>query len=113
MILYPKWASNLGSSIQMDLSYATIPTCENTFVTLHQEKIKIYHVEDSQDPMNDLVYYEEDLGSYMVLTNEIAPQENVSIAWKMNFDGTKSRIGVGVGIVFISPKVSHRVMLSV
>jgi hypothetical protein len=31
MLLSRKWAANLGGSIQMDLSYATIPTCEGTF----------------------------------------------------------------------------------
>jgi hypothetical protein len=65
MILSHKWVANLGGSIQMDLSYATIPTCENTFVTFHHEKMRMYHVEDSQDPMNELVCYGEDLGSYM------------------------------------------------
>jgi hypothetical protein len=52
-----------------------------------------YHVEDPQDPMNELVFYEEDLGSYIVLETEVAPRENVNIAWKMNFDGAKSRMG--------------------
>jgi hypothetical protein len=44
--------------------------------------------------MNELVCYEEDLGSYIVLATEIAPQEDVNIAWKMNFDGAKSRTGL-------------------
>jgi hypothetical protein len=38
MLISQKWAANLGGSIQMDLSYATIPTRENTYVTLHKEK---------------------------------------------------------------------------
>jgi hypothetical protein len=57
----------------MDLSYATIPTCENTFVTLHHEKMRRYHVEDPQDLMNEMVFYEEDLGSYIVLATKVAP----------------------------------------
>jgi hypothetical protein len=41
-----------------------------------------YHVEDPQDPMNELVFYEEGLGSYVVLATEVASQENVNIDWK-------------------------------
>ena len=51
----------------MDLSYATFTTCENTFVTLHCEKMRMYHVEHPQDPMNELVCYKEELGFYMIL----------------------------------------------
>jgi len=36
MILSWKWATSFGGSIQMDLSYATIPTCDNTFVRLNR-----------------------------------------------------------------------------
>lgn len=37
MILSHNRVYNLGDSIQMVLSYATIPTCENTYVNLHCE----------------------------------------------------------------------------
>jgi hypothetical protein len=56
MLLSRKWAASLGGSLQMDLSYATIPTCDNTFVRLNREQEKRYHVEDPKDPMNELVY---------------------------------------------------------
>jgi hypothetical protein len=32
MLLSRKWAANLGNNIQLDLSYATIPTIDNTYV---------------------------------------------------------------------------------
>ena len=38
MLLSRKWVASLGGNIQMDLSYATISTCENNFVTLHIDK---------------------------------------------------------------------------
>jgi len=57
----------------MDISYATIPTCENKFVTSHHEKNRRYHVEDPLDPMNELVFYQEDLGSYIVLASKLIP----------------------------------------
>jgi hypothetical protein len=37
MLLSRDWGANLGGSIQMDLSYATIPTCDNTLVRLNRE----------------------------------------------------------------------------
>lgn len=73
MILSRKWATDLGGSIQMDLSYTTIPTSENTFATLHHEQMRRYHVKDPQDPMNELVCYEEDMGSYTMLATKVAP----------------------------------------
>jgi ribonuclease HI len=93
----------------MDLSYATIPTCENTFVRLNREQEKKYHVEDPQDPMNELVYEMEDLGNYAILSNSLAPvkekfkEERVDEIWKMNFDGAHSKSGTGAGIVVTSP----------
>lgn len=45
MLLSRKWVANLGGSIQMDLSYATIPTCKKTYVIFHYEQKKKYHVE--------------------------------------------------------------------
>jgi hypothetical protein len=57
--------------------------------------------------------YEEDLGSYTMLTNEVSPQENVNISWKMNFDGAKSRMGANVGIVFTSPQGDTTLFLSI
>jgi hypothetical protein len=47
MLLYRKWAATLGGSIQMDLSYATIPTNDGTFVTLYRHHVVRYQVEES------------------------------------------------------------------
>lgn len=38
MLLSRKWGATLGVSIQMDLSYATIPFSENTLVKLYRER---------------------------------------------------------------------------
>ena len=45
MLLSRKWATTLGGYIQMDWTYATIPTSENTRVILHGEKLRKRHVE--------------------------------------------------------------------
>jgi hypothetical protein len=100
-----RWAANFGGTLQMDLSYATIPTCEGMFVTLHRELAYRYHVEDPKDPVNELVYYEKDIGNYAILGNSIAPDEEIhedecNKVWRMNFDRPQSRSGAGVGIVF-------------
>jgi hypothetical protein len=34
-----------------------------------------YHVEDPQDLENELVFFEEDIGSYTMLTIELAPRK--------------------------------------
>jgi hypothetical protein len=81
-----------------------IPTFENTYVTMHCEQMKNYHVEDPLDPMDELVYYEEDLGYYNVLAIKITLREYVNISWKMNFDGANSKTRVSARVVFISPK---------
>jgi hypothetical protein len=57
----------------MDLSYATIPTCENTYVTLYREPMMKYHVEDPKDPMNELVCVEDDFGNYSIMAQSIVP----------------------------------------
>jgi hypothetical protein len=89
MLLSRKWATDLGGNIQLDLSYATIPNSQGFPVILHRESMRKYHVEDPRDPKNELVFFEE-LGSYTMLTTELAPRAEVNM-WKMNFDREKSQ----------------------
>jgi hypothetical protein len=72
MLLSRKWVASLGSSLQMDLSYATIPTCDNILVRLNREQEKKYHVEDPKEPMNELVYETEGFGNYAICSNFLA-----------------------------------------
>ncbi len=73
MLLSRKWASDLGGSLQMDLSYATIPMPDNTFVRLDRELEKRYHVEDPRRPNNEIIYRSCQTGSDAVLTNFFPP----------------------------------------
>lgn len=73
MLLSRKCVASLGGSIQMDLSYATIPACESTYVTLYREPSLRCHVDNPNDPVNELNYEEEDLGSCVVLAHSITP----------------------------------------
>jgi hypothetical protein len=101
MLLSWKWDESLGGSLQMDLSYATIPTCENTFVRLNREQEKRYHVEYPKDHMNELVYEMEYLGNYAIFSNSLAPikktfkEEIFDEIWRMEFHGEDSKEGTG------------------
>jgi hypothetical protein len=46
MLLSRKWAATLGGSLQMDLSYATIPIGYGSYVTLYNHPMIKHHVED-------------------------------------------------------------------
>ena len=50
MLLSRKWASDLGGSFQMDLSYATIPMPDNTFVRLDRELEKRFMLKIQGNP---------------------------------------------------------------
>jgi len=64
MLLSRKWAATLGGTLQMDLSYATIPSSENSFVKLYREKERKCHVEDPKEPMNEFIYHMHEIGNY-------------------------------------------------
>ena len=52
MLLSRKFAADLGGSIQMDWTYATVPLSEYTMVKLHSQKEKKYHVKNPKNPSN-------------------------------------------------------------
>jgi ribonuclease HI len=109
MLLNRKVAADLGGSLQMDLSYATLPTPDGNTFKLNREVYRKYHVEDPKNPKNELKWTDEGLGNYAILSNSIVPfeetvQDNeLDKVWYMNFDGAFSRAGKGVGIVLQAP----------
>jgi hypothetical protein len=109
MLLSRKTAADLGVNLQMDLTYATIPTLHGTTFKLNRELERRYHVENPRNPRNKLKYKEDDLGNYAILSNSLGPieeeinEEKVNEIWYMHFDGVFSRAGKGVGIVIESP----------
>ena len=109
MLLNRKEVVDLGGSLQMDLSYATLPTPDGGTFKLNREIYRKYHVEDPKNPMNELKYDDEGLGNYAILSNSIVPLEDkvqnneLDKVWYMNFDGVFSRLGKGVGIVLQDP----------
>jgi len=70
MLLSRKWAANLRASLQIDLSYATIPTPNGTFFTLYRQLVVKYQVEDPQDHVNEVVNIGEEFNNFFFLTNK-------------------------------------------
>jgi ribonuclease HI len=119
MLLSRSWIKRLGGTLQMDLTYATIPVFGGEHRRLYREAQLAYIVSDEANPTNHPIYaLDTDLGSSLLqLTGE--PKTPVQIrkkpspdqgmhpsttsVWKMFFDGASSDIGAGAGVVFKSP----------
>jgi hypothetical protein len=98
--------TTLGGSIQMDLSYATIPTPDGDYVTLYIEPIVRYQVEDPQNPVNDIMYMDEVTGNFCTLTNSIAQEEEfegTNDVCNLEFDDAHSSLRSGTRIVIVAP----------
>jgi hypothetical protein len=72
MLLSRKIAADLGGNLQMDLTYATIPTPNGYMFRLNKELERKYHVEDPRNPMDELVYREVEMGFYEIESNSLA-----------------------------------------
>ena len=118
MLLSRSWAKKLGGSLQMDLSYASVPVFGGEFKRLYRESQLAYTISDSENPANHPIYAEDiDLGSAVLHVSEkyqMLPRvkaitsvpltcESHDSLWKMYFDGASSKEGAGAGVVLISP----------
>lgn len=118
MLLSRSWSKKLGGTLQMDMSYATVPIFWGEFRRLYRETKLAYIVSDHQNPTNHPIYAKErELGSSILhltdesdsstseilkqqIDEEINDQNSISNQlWKLYFDGSFSREGV----VLISP----------
>jgi ribonuclease HI len=119
MLLSRSWIKILGGTLQMDLSYATIPVFGGEHRRLYREAQLSYIISDEANPTNHPIFaLDTNLGSIILQLTD-APQPPIEIrkksiasceeslpntyVWKMFFDGAYSKEGVGVGVVFISP----------
>jgi hypothetical protein len=75
MLLPRKAVRDLGGNLQMDLTYATIPSPNGNTIKLNRELERRYHVEDPNNPKNEFKCREDELGNYVVLSNSIVPLE--------------------------------------
>jgi hypothetical protein len=119
MLLSRSWIKRLEGTLQMDLTYATIPVFGGEHKRLYKEAHLAYIISDEADPTNHPIFsLDTDLGfDLLQLTNtpeaplqirkkpvsfhEIPPP--TTSMWKMFFDGASSREGAGVGVVFVLP----------
>ena len=64
MLLSRSWSKKLASTLQMDMSYATIPIFGGEFRRLYRETQMAYIISDHENLENHLIYAEEkELGS--------------------------------------------------
>jgi ribonuclease HI len=119
MLLSRSWIKRLGGTLQMDLTYATIPVFGGEHRRLYREAQLAYIVSDEANPTNHPIYaLDTDLGSSLLqFTDEpetpLQIRKQLSLdqgmpppttsVWKMFFDGASSSIGAGAGVVFKSP----------
>jgi hypothetical protein len=68
-LLSRKTTADLGCNLQMDLTYATIPTRDGAMFRLNRELERKNHVEDPKKPINDLAYRELEMGCYEIQSN--------------------------------------------
>jgi hypothetical protein len=119
MLLSRSWIKRLGGTLQMDLTYATIPVFGGEHRRLYREAQLAYIVSDEANPTNHPIYaMDTDLGSSLLqftdepdpplhIRKQHSPDQGMSppatSVWKMFFDGASSSIGAGAGVVFKSP----------
>jgi hypothetical protein len=116
MLLSRTWAKKVGGSLQMDLTYATIPVFGGEHRRLYREVRLAYIVSDHQNPSNHPIYAVKDgMGSSVFHLNDDEPEISVNQhryqpmtgqqnkVWKMYFDGSSSKERSGAGILLISP----------
>jgi hypothetical protein len=119
MMLSRSWIKRLGGTLQMDLTYATIPVFGEEHRRLYREAQLAYIVSDEANPTNHPIFaLDTDLGTSLLqitgtpevplqirkkptIDQQIPPP--ITFVWKMFFDGASSSMGAGAGVIFISP----------
>jgi hypothetical protein len=75
MLLSRTWVKKVGGSLQMDLTYATIPMFRGEHRRLYREVILSYIVSDHQNPRNHPIYVVEgEIGSCVFHLNDDEPE---------------------------------------
>jgi hypothetical protein len=123
MLLSRSWGTKLGGSLQLDMTYATIPIFDRQFTRLYRETRLAYTVSDPLNSNNYPVYVaDQDLGNCILsidddldecieencIEKEKIEKTNKKVnstgVWKMYFDGASSCEGVGAGVLFVAPR---------
>jgi hypothetical protein len=133
MLLSRSWAVKLKGTLQMDMSYATIPIFGHDR-RLYREVILKYMVSNKTQPHNHPIYtidtevgssifyndlnFEEEESMTIVAADEETAWETTECTdpkdrmerrvWNMSFDGAVNREGVGAGIWVSPPEASTK-----
>jgi len=125
ILISRSWSVKLKGTLQMDMSYATIPVFEE-MRRLYRETRLTYMESCKEHPNNHHIYVvDTDLGSSIFFNDlcceteednvkmirELGEDENedqgmkpeIEGMWNMHFDGATSKEGDGVGVWVISP----------
>jgi ribonuclease HI len=119
MLLSRSWIKKLGGTLQMDLTYATIPVFGGEHRRLYREAQLAYIVSDEANPTNHPIFaLDTDLGSSLLQLidapeapfqvrkqphfNHEMPPPTTSV-WKIFFNGASSIKGASAGVVLVSP----------
>jgi hypothetical protein len=106
MLLSKTWAKKVGGSLQINLTYATIPVFGGEHRRLYKEVMLAYIVSDHHNPINHPIYVVEDeMGSSVFHLNDDEHEISVSQhkgqpltgqqsnVWKIYFDVYSSKEG--------------------
>jgi hypothetical protein len=122
-LLSRSWMKRLGGTLQMDLSYATIPVFGGVNIRLYREYQLAYVISDEKNPSNHPIYsIDTGMGSCILQIDDSLPdalllrkptvqttETTEDDIWTMFFDGACTKESTGAGVVLISPskKTSH------
>ena len=120
LLLSRSWAKKVGGTLQMDLTYATIPMFGGENKRMYIELQFAYIVTDDKNPTNHPLYaVDKDLGTCMLHFSDDdnttgllqvereqlvkCSKEQEDELWKLYFDGSSSKEGAEAGVLLISP----------
>jgi ribonuclease HI len=119
ILLSRSWIKRLGGTLQMDLSYATIPVFGGEHRRLYREAQLAYIINDEASPIKHPIFsVDTNLGTIILHLSDV-PQPAIEIRkkpitffkepppktsmWNFFFYGASSKESVGARVVFISP----------
>jgi ribonuclease HI len=123
MLLSRSWGAKLGGSLQLDMTYATIPVFGGQYTRLYRETRLAFMVGDPHNPNNHPVYIADQYLGNCILSidddfevdvdescieeknekEEIQKNVYSTGVWKMYFDGASSFLGAGARALLVYP----------
>ena len=117
LLLSQSWSKRLGGTLQMDLTYATIPMFGGETKRLYKENHLAYIISNEKNLVNHPIYVVGAyFGSFILQIDDSQqtpvqitkptcqhPEEVATSVWKMYFDGASTQNSASSGVVLISP----------